>query len=44
MSKEATNTGGSKEEFNRTYYKYNPAPQQGPPTEVLGTVLKPSGS
>ena len=44
MSKEATNTGDSKEEFNRTYFKYNPAANQGPPTEILATVLKPSGS
>ena len=43
MSQEA-NTGGTKEEFNRKYTKYNPAPTQGPPTEVLGTILKPSGS
>ena len=42
MSKEATNTGESQEKFNRTYFKYNPAPAQGPSTEVLATVLKTS--
>ena len=35
-----TNLGGTKEKFTRTYSNYNPAPAQGPMTEVLGTVLK----
>ena len=43
MSQEA-NTGGTKEEFGRKYTNYNPAPTQGPTTEVLGTILKPAGS
>ena len=39
-----TNTGPSKEKFERTYREYNPAPAQGPATEVIATILKPSGS
>ncbi len=38
-----TNTSGTKEKFNRTYENYNPAPTQGPLTEILATVLNPSG-
>ena len=37
----STNIAGSKEEFNRTYENYNPAPSQGPVTEILATVLNP---
>ena len=40
----ATNTGGTEDEFGRTYNNYNPAPAQGPMTEILATVLNPSGS
>jgi len=40
----ATNTGGSKVEFSRTYTDYNPEPAQGPQTEILATVLNPEGS
>ena len=41
MSEQATNTGGEEEQFNRTYRDFNPAPVQGPMTEVLATILKP---
>ena len=40
----ATNTGGTEEEFSRTYTNYNPAAAQGPMTEILATVLNPEGS
>ena len=39
-----TNTSGTKDKFARTYTNYNPAPTQGPLTEILATVLNPSGS
>ena len=39
MSAEGTNNGATEEKFERTYTEYNPAPTQGPPTEVLGTVI-----
>jgi hypothetical protein len=39
MSAEGTNNGATEEKFERTYTEYNPAPAQGPPTEVLGTVI-----
>ena len=39
MSAEGTNSGATEEKFDRTYTEYNPAPTQGPPTEVLGTVI-----
>ena len=38
----STNTAGTEEEFSRTYTNYNPAPAQGPLTEILATVLNPS--
>jgi hypothetical protein len=37
----STNTSGTKVEFTRTYSDYNPAPTQGPKTEILATVLNP---
>ena len=37
----STNTAGTKEEFDRTYQNYNPAPAEGPLTEILATVLNP---
>ncbi len=37
----STNLGGTKEEFGREYQNYNPAPAEGPMTEILGTVLNP---
>ena len=37
----STNTAGTKEEFGRTYQNYNPAPAEGPLTEIIGTVLNP---
>ena len=43
-AQQGTNTGPEKEEFDRTYRQYNPAPAQGPNTEVLATILKPEGS
>ena len=47
MSTEAqqgTNTGAEKDKFDRIYRAYNPAPAQGPTTEVIATILKPQGS
>ena len=47
MSQEAqqgANTEPSEEKFDRTYRRYNPAPTEGPATEILATVLKPEGS
>ena len=41
-TQQGTNTSGTKEQFNRTYTNYNPKPAEGPTTEVLGLVLKPS--
>ena len=38
----STNTSGTKEEFTRTYQNYNPAPAEGPLTEVIATVLNPA--
>ena len=35
-----TNLDGTKEQFGRTYVNYNPAPAQGPVTEIIGTILK----
>ena len=32
--------GTAKTKFTRKYYTYNPNVYQGPPTEVLDTVLK----
>ncbi len=43
-AQQGTNTNASEEKFERTYREYNPAPAQGPTTEVLATVLKPEGS
>ena len=37
----STNASGTKEEFTRTYNNYNPAPTQGPLTEIIATVLNP---
>jgi hypothetical protein len=39
---EGTNTAGTKEQFGRKYTDYNPAPTQGPTTEILGLVLTPT--
>ena len=47
MSTEAqqgTNTLPEEDQFDRTYRQYNPAPTEGPNTEVLATILKPEGS
>ena len=43
-AQQGTNTGQEKEEFDRTYRQYNPAPAQGPATYILATILKPQGS
>lgn len=43
-AQQGANTGQSKEKFDRTYRTYNPAPTQGPNTEVVATILKPAGS
>ncbi len=39
MSAEGTHKPATEEKFERTYTEYNPSPAQGPPTEVLGTVI-----
>ena len=31
-----------KTRFNRTYYEYNSSPFQGPSTEIVDTVVKPT--
>ena len=41
MSAEGTNNAATEEKFERTYTEYNPAPAQGPNTEILATVLVP---
>jgi len=41
---QGTNTGPEEEKFDRTYRQYNPAPAQGPNTEVVATILKPQSS
>ena len=43
-AQQGTNSGASKQKFERTYRTYNPAPAQGPNTEVLAVVLKAGGS
>jgi len=42
MPETPTNTEGTEEQFNRVYTDYNPAPAEGPKTEILATVLNPS--
>jgi len=37
-----TNNAVTVVKFTRTYTKYNPAPQQGPVTQILATVLNPT--
>jgi len=37
---QGTNTGPSKEKFERTYRQYQPNAAQGPRTEVTATILK----
>ena len=32
----------SKIKFNRKYYEYNPSVYQGPSTEILDTIVKPT--
>lgn len=44
MPQEGTNQLGTKEKFDRTYTNYNPAPSEGPPTEILGLILSPAPS
>ena len=39
MAAEETNNAATEEKFDRTYNEYNPAPAQGPTTQILGTVI-----
>ena len=43
-AQQGANTLPEEQKFNRTYRQYNPARTTGPNTEVLATILKPSGS